>query len=303
MRSRLILLSGFIFFSLVFLSLSRPIAVQSQSAINWGLSFVTGWIQTQGGNTYATQDIGAVAIPTPTPASGGYFSLGEPNLNTNPGIVSCGGTCSSYGGGSVSSMGWKVEGQLPVTTQYDYAFYADRLKPGTCPTRSTLALGDINASGLHCFTAASAGVPITLERDTVVSSSTYSIVLINGDLNVNKTISVNQSIPPGGFVTFIVSGNITFASTVALAQGMYIATKQLLVASNGTDPLTELQFTGRGVFVGYGGVTIQRTLGPRNAQNPSALFVYDPMLLRAAFPTTVGPSILSTKIDWRELPP
>lgn len=276
---------------------ATPTPIPASSVVNWGLAFVKTWFQTQGGNIFSQGALSPVAIPTPPPLAGSYFSNeGASSPQKSPGIVACAvsGGCTSYGGGLVSNMGWKADGVALNPVNYDYAYYFARFKftPATCPVKSTITVSD----GVSCQSGdATVTAPLT------VSSPTKSVILINGNLTVGQKITVNT----GGFVSFIVSGDIHFANTLGSTppvstpsvQGLYIASKKIIVDSK-NDPPTELQFIGQGVFVGYGGIDLNRNIGTNNANYPAEVFNYDPDLVRAA-----RTSILRTPLLWQQVPP
>lgn len=284
--------------------------------VNWGLgTLIRAWYQVIGGNTYAGQTIGPIAIPTPTPKALPYFTLDEQTggggaPGTNPGIVACGVTsgCRNFGGGLVSTMGWRVEKSPFAGPTYDYSYYQNKFKNScTFTSVSSIQASEIRSSGVHCYTVTNpsgAGLDGTVN----IASGAKSIVLVNGSLNVDNEVRVSS----GGFILFAVSGDITFAANLGgnppanlnnpTVQGMYLASGSLNVPSKGVPP--DKQFVGKGVFVGYGGVQLLRNLGDDdNANHPAEVFVYDPALVRAAFPAIAGPSVLRTNILWQQVPP
>ncbi|MBU0576426.1 hypothetical protein KJ654_02075, partial [Patescibacteria group bacterium] len=91
----------------------------------------------------------------------------------------------------------------------------------------------------------------------------------------------------GGFLAFIVSGNITMSSNVGHTvlsntagniEGVYVADGALIIATNsGTDE----RFVGEGTFVGWANVALQRDF--RSTDNdlyPAQTFIYRPDFMK-----------------------
>ena len=206
-------------------------------------------------------------------------------------------------------MGWRVENTPFGGTTYDYNYYQNKFK-NSCQFTSVASIkaSDIRGAGVHCYTVSPAGGTADLDGNVNIAAGTQSIVLVNGNLLVDKSVSVNN----GGFITFISSGDITFDKNLganptvnpsSTVQGIYLASGRLIVESTGGNPVDK-QFVGKGVFAGYGGVLLLRNLGNTDNPNyPAEVFIYDPALVRAAFRDTIGPSMLRTSILWQQVPP
>lgn len=142
------------------------------------------------------------------------------------------------------------------------------------------------------------GTDATVNLGTVwsVAANQKITVIVQGDLNIQNTITVAN----GGFLAFIVKGNINIAPNVTSVQGVYVADGIIntghVVAGN------DSQLKGQGMFVGWGGVNLQRDLGNVgaiiNGNTPAELFTYRPDLLLNA-----PPEFRDSTYDWSEIAP
>lgn len=121
-----------------------------------------------------------------------------------------------------------------------------------------------------------------------VSSGESIVVFINGDLNIEREIQVEE----GGFLAFIVKGDITIDQSVCqsnylsqdpVVEGLYLADGTLTIEGTGSGG--DCKFVGGGSFVGWSGVNLQRDFNDGGAQSawnsqaPAELFVYRPDLI------------------------
>ncbi|HOR57862.1 MAG TPA: hypothetical protein PLV82_04390, partial [bacterium] len=110
---------------------------------------------------------------------------------------------------------------------------------------------------------------------TMGSGDKKLIIFIDGDLHINKNITVSP-----GFLAFIVSGDIEIAADVTQVKGVYFADGSLTVESNGA---TDSQFNGQGIFVGKEGISLKRDFrSAANATTPTEIFTLDPAYLFTA---------------------
>ena len=120
--------------------------------------------------------------------------------------------------------------------------------------------------------------------DSTISGATWTVAsgqsfvfFINGDLRVSTPIYVNS----GGFLAFIVKGNITFDKslgwsdpnqTQAIVSGVYIADGQIIV--EGGNGGGDLKFVGEGNFIGWGGVQLNRQYANLATNNTHPMEVF-----------------------------
>jgi hypothetical protein len=139
------------------------------------------------------------------------------------------------------------------------------------------------------------GNSIRVNNNSWTNISGSYVVFVDGDLDIgwggsSPDITVNN---PGGFLAFVVNGNINIHSNVTKVQGIYIANGTINII---IDPK---KFNGEGTFVGWGGVSLNRDVGlPDNLTIPSEMFTYRPDLLLNAPDEFKKP-----KYEWQEVNP
>jgi len=186
-------------------------------------------------------------------------------------------------------------------------------------------------SGLNVFFhTPSGGLPAVLNNtmNWSIPSGTQVIVFVDGDLSIQDTrfdtgtITPITSVDQGGYLAFIVSGNIVvepsvgnffdntvfpfaFAlpSAITHLEGIFIADNYFNVASYGSTQ-ADRKFIGEGTFVGWNGINLDRDFDDThfgkawNALNPTETFIYRPDFLLNA------PSVMKEPIhEWREVAP
>jgi hypothetical protein len=130
----------------------------------------------------------------------------------------------------------------------------------------------------------------------VAAGQSY-IVFVDGNLTLSDPTNVEEliKVSEGGFVAFIVSGNITISNNVGNdtltdtkgnVEGIYIADGTLTVASKGTAAGGDERFVGEGTFVGWTTIKLDRDYsdgGARATENntkPTEQFVFRPDLVK-----------------------
>ncbi|MFH0863518.1 MAG: hypothetical protein V1858_00305, partial [Candidatus Gottesmanbacteria bacterium] len=207
----------------------------------------------------------------------------------------------------LSSSGIKAFGANQY--KYDYTHYADKFNI----TSSTLNTFDGTkpnpASGITGIYFAR---PTNPERQISISvnwpqisQNDKIIILIDGNLDISKDINVAS----GGFIAFIVSGDITFYKYLGInpiadphsykvVDGIYIADGTISTGdtSGETDSANKKQFIGKGMFIA-GNFSLGRTL-PDNSTMPAEYFEFRPDLL-VNFPKEMGDG----QRTWSEVAP
>lgn len=140
---------------------------------------------------------------------------------------------------------------------------------------------------------------LTIQDQWDITSGQSFVVFVDGNLTLSDTSNVGEliKVAEGGFLAFIVSGNITIANdvgnttltnTTGNVEGVYIADGTITVASKGAAAGGDERFIGEGTFVGWSGVELDRDYsdgGARAAENntkPVEQFVYRPDLVKNA---------------------
>lgn len=139
---------------------------------------------------------------------------------------------------------------------------------------------------------------LTIRQRWTVSSSESIVVFVNGNLTIDdpsNNLDDLITVEPGGFLAFIVSGNITVRpdvgsndlnNTTPNLEGVYIANGTITIESRGAAAGGDDRFVGAGTFVGYSGVDLNRDYsdgGTRAAENndkPVEMFMFRPDFVR-----------------------
>lgn len=164
----------------------------------------------------------------------------------------------------------------------DWTVPNDATKPSSLPTndkRAYFQSGDL-----------------TIQQPWHVAADEEIVVFVDGNLNITNPNNIEQLIlvEQGGYLAFIVSGNINIDYNIANAdltntatnvEGVYIANGQFRVAATSTANTGDNRFVGAGTFVGWNGIVLERDFddgGVRKVENntkPTDLFIYRPDFL------------------------
>lgn len=244
-----------------------------------------GWFQTKGGNVHSQADISS-QLPQATV----FSAEGE---GGSPGVVSHGSTFH-LGDGGVSSRGWLVRTPIVLRNKsYDY-FY----QLLGAPTVSNFnGPGSVSYDGVFYRLG-----DYTLNNDWTVSGGIKAVVLINGNLIINKKIMVKG----GSFLGFVVKGDIKINGQVGESigqagandpdiEGLFVADGMLDTNYN-TDTSAKRLVAG-GIFSASRFI-FGRDLKSGNLTVPGELFVYRPDLLVNSFQ-----GLWSAANFWEELAP
>lgn len=98
------------------------------------------------------------------------------------------------------------------------------------------------------------------------------VIFVNGDLRIAKNMTVDD----GGFLAFIVSGDITIDPSVTNIEGLYLMNGNFVTESSGSG---DIQLDVAGSVVAWGGVSLGRDLDTTNLTEPAEQFSYRPDLL------------------------
>jgi hypothetical protein len=271
------------------------------------------WWQTQGGDVHGG---GGISSPIPeacveSPTCKEYFSLA---LNGYSGLISSPSeTSRDFGEGTATETqgnAWSIDGSAQALLN-DYSYdkldhlvdlaIKDNKEESFNSGVKVIKSGTINktalvgaSAGLYYYPPYGTGdMAVSLDEDNFsISANQKLVIFVEDNLNINKNISVTS----GGFLAFIVSGNITIAPSVTKVQGVYFADGNLTVESNGA---TDSQFNGQGIFVPRGGAFLKRNFrSGANATTPAEIFTFDPSYLFTA------PKVLREKpYLWQEVIP
>jgi hypothetical protein len=276
--------------------------------VTWelGYSLGTPWFQVGGGgDAYAQTSIRSYI---PAAASPQYFSLD--GTGGSPGFVQYGTSydfdSSPTGEGEtlVSSNGWLTN---DTTIQPDY--YAIMYKRFGSPATPDYS-GGTTVDSLSDFTSLAHDSPYYVTGDLTIDGADWAIgpgqrvvVIVDGNLTIRNRINHSS----GGFVAFIVNGNITVDSSVGVTwdsslpvlSGVYITSPDGIFVTGPTIAAGSARFVGRGIFIA-GGFAMQRNLDiiSHNTDTAAELFLYNPRLL-----ITMPDEMKDVPITWQEVAP
>jgi hypothetical protein len=128
---------------------------------------------------------------------------------------------------------------------------------------------------------------LTIQEAWQVTADESYTIFVDGNLFLEDPADVDQlvTVAEGGFLAFIVSGDITvnknlgndaLTTTTPNLTGLYLADGTLTIAGEGTDLEPDERFVGEGSFVGWTNVVLNRNLGEENDAYPAEIFVYRP---------------------------
>jgi len=272
------------------------------------------WFQIQDGGVAAYGD-GSLAISNPIPEQCTSANNCTPVMvrtpnSTAPAVITGGGTVDMGEPPGLQTTGIDDENKnwlarmTASPARQDYAYFRRIYKFPTAEVQDDYALnfnnapkpdGTPNNEGVAAYYSAE---DLTITSPWTVASGESYVILVNGNLNVNADITVAN----GGFLAFVTSGDVTFASTLGnvaansttpVVQGVFIADGKIRL------PESQLKFVGAGTFVGWSGFDLFRNFeSTDNWYNPTELFVYRPDFLQNA------PEEMKTpRYEWNEVNP
>ena len=131
---------------------------------------------------------------------------------------------------------------------------------------------------------------LTIQSPWQVTAGERYVVFVDGNLNIEDPSGVGEliTVDEGGFLAFIVSGDIniaesvghsTLSNTAGNIEGVYVADGTIRIMSNGE---MDKRFIGEGTFVGWTDVEMLRDFGDEvtNQSYPTETFVYRPDFVR-----------------------
>ncbi len=276
------------------------------------------WWQVIGGNVYAASETGTALmtrIPTyycdsDTTSCLPYLSL-QDELDTTGSsgtIVTGGGSADVDYRSGLQIDGVDEEGRNYVATgslaqgmlenySYFYRLYSMGLNPVDDFGESASVAQKPSGTPAN-ERAYYAGGDMTIQDPWSVAAGESYVIFVQGNLHVQDTIEVEQ----GGFVAFIVQGDILFdpsvgqpveypthadgsSSTEAVVEGIFISDGTIHVETRGEVAGGDDKFVAEGMFIGWGGVSLERSFkdgadrGELNNTNPAELFRYRPDFL------------------------
>lgn len=299
-----------------------------------------GWFQTLGGHIFAAQDWPSLAINDPIPVStceedpackSVMIARDLDDNSKSAGFVITGGGLVDSSDEDGEQANYLIErpdnparvlgSNLEKVTE-NYSFFANKLNINNAaieyednPNNASKPKG-LNLENEQAYLI---NGDMTIKKQWLVPAGETIVIFVDGNLYVeDPTDSIGRviGVEEGGFLAFIVSGDISFGKRVGNdivignpaaddltpnVEGIFVADGSIDVEnweeiSGGDD-----KFIGAGIFVGWGGVNLNRDFSDasiRKAENnirPAELFIYRPDLVVNAPESMAEPRLL-----WQE---
>jgi hypothetical protein len=276
------------------------------------------WWQVQGGNVMAART-GGRALETYVPydtcnadpsCSPAMIARDESNLEASAGVAVTGGgvidTSSANGVNYdyVSDRTTQIyaEGSTLGSLTENYEYFKRLYSIGESP-QDDFAGSAGNAAkptaaplnGRAYYTSGN----LTIDQPWNVGANESIVVFVDeangvpGILHISDSSNAEQliTVAPGGFLAFIVSGDIRFDENLGNddpddatpnVEGVFFSDGQIVVQSNGGATPDDDRFVGAGTFVGWGGFALGRSYADggtgmaNNNTRPIELFIYRP---------------------------
>jgi len=287
------------------------------------------WWQTSVGEVGAQQAIMSL-IPDTVPPAQQYLSLAN---TSDPGVALSGTDTVDLLFGQVNSRGdYRIgSGYNTGYIMENYQHFWTLLQMPPSPPSDNFS-GDRG----NAVKRASSMTPYYSSASLTIRNSSWQIasgetvmVFVNGNLTIGGA-GTDISVTPGGFLAFIVNGDIIIESTVgndnnapagafyrtvgslygtSNVEGVFVANGAINVQSNGTmAEFQDIQFVGEGVFAAWDGIILNRALagcggdltcvGLDNNTEPGEIFRYRPdMMINAP------EAFRRSRFDWEEVAP
>ncbi len=240
------------------------------------------WFQSGGGDVH-TQGVVTSALPSTVPTGQRYFSL---DLDGYPGFVSYGNT-ASFGNGQVSSHGWLARSLLNLG--FNYEVFKQKLVNVEMGKFDCANPQVPSRDGFYQAASLSGGICRLNFPPGLDFGKKKVVIFVDGGLALGAPLNLDSE--HGGFLAFLVKGNISLADQIDSLKGVYLS-QGMFSTGSGNTPLV-----GRGIFIADG-FSLGRDLGAENAFSPAELFIFDPNLV-----FNLPRSFWVGKMSWREIAP
>lgn len=253
-----------------------------------------GWWQVEGAGIYAGGLGGGVTVGSELPLSSSRLILAGGSGGTAGVLLRASGS-SDLGDGSVSDDLWSTSTRYKGK-KMDYAYFAAQM--GVVPSQTNDWEADtLNKPGIvkdFYYMDPASGTATVSSLWTINPGEKYT-VFVNGDLR----IEANTVVGNGGFLTFIVNGNIVVDPAVTVVQGIYIASNNFETESvDQTGTIADVQLNVAGNVISWGSFSLERSLLGGNISDPAEKFTFRPDLLESM------PDKMKTfAMNWQEVAP
>jgi hypothetical protein len=195
---------------------------------------------------------------------------------------------TGLGAGSVSDSSWIAKSKYKGKTMgYEY-FAAHMGVLSTTPQLVNLSTKPTSGSDFYYI----AGDSVLSGTWNVADNEKY-VIFVNGNLRIDSDITVAT----GGFISFIVNGEVTVAPGVTQIQGLYVmdgnfVTESVYILNSVSDLALDVQ----GSVVSWSALSLNRNLGVNNLLVPAEKFSY-----RSDLPINMPDKMKVFAMQWKEV--
>ncbi|MFZ2199440.1 MAG: hypothetical protein WAV40_01485 [Microgenomates group bacterium] len=246
------------------------------------------WWQARGAGVYSGSSAGGTVLGSTIPdsiAAGSRYLSNAAAGGTGGVVLRASGDSPSLGAGAVNAGGWSAKSTYKGK-RADYAYFAKEMGLLTSsPSLLNLDNKPGTVADFHYINTAS-----SINNPWAIDAGEKYIIFVNGDLTINANITVAS----GGFLSFIVKGNLTVTPSVSNIQGLYVMDNNFVTTSGASDT----QLVVDGSVVAWGSLNLGRDLVANNSNSPAELFNY-----RADLLSSMPDKMKSFVMQWSEVVP
>ena len=249
------------------------------------------WWQAAGGPVYAGSPGAGVTIRSQLPTASSALIL--PGAGGTVGALLRSTGSVDLGSGIVSSTGWSTKSTYHGRVM-NYDYFAAQM--GVAKNQANDWLGGTLDKPTYDPTKDFWYSPATsdIANPWTVGATEKYVVFVNGDLNIKNNITVAN----GGFLAFIVKGNIVVDPGVTAVQGIYVANGNFATLSIYSLGVTnDAPLAVQGSVAVWGNMDLRRNLGGAGNIDPGEQFDYRPDLL-----TSMPDKLKTFAMQWQEVP-
>ncbi|MBP9669774.1 hypothetical protein KBD75_00015 [Candidatus Woesebacteria bacterium] len=252
-----------------------------------------GWWQVAGAGIYAGGLGGGVTVRSELPSASHRLITAGTGGTTGALIRGSGST--DLGSGTISDDLWSAVARYRGK-RMDYTYFAAQL--GVVPAQANDWGADtMNKPGttkeFHYLRPQSGTA--TVSSQWVVGNGEKYVVFVNGNLR----IGANTTVAEGGFLAFIVKGNITVDPGVSTMHGIYLANDDFVTESvDSSGSIADVTLNVEGTVVAWGTFSLGRSLLSGNPANPAERFTYRTDLIE-----NMPDKMKNFAMNWQEVAP
>lgn len=241
------------------------------------------------------------------PTGRAFSGLDRNSVDRSDGIpVTGGGVVQVTSGANITSRTpntYSINAALSVTESYSYFYRLFSL--GSTPVDDFASTATDAQEPTVNKTAYFRQGDLTIQGRWDIGSTESYVIFVDGNLTITNPGGIAElvTVAEGGFLAFIVSGNVTIdesvghpttTDTAGNVEGIFIADGTLTIDTLGAGQ--DKRFVGEGLFAAHGGVSLLRDY--RSAENDTSsaeVFFYRP-----DFVVNVPTQMTKSQIIWQE---